>query len=139
VAVADAILLKPGPFDDREREIMRKHSADGARLLSGGTSELVQMAEEIALFHHERWDGRGYPCGLRADEIPLTARIVSVADAFDALIHERPYKEAWSMPDALAEIEAQRGQQFDPQVVDALLRLNDQSVLPSIANEPSLH
>ena len=139
VAVADAILLKPGPFDEREREIMRKHSADGARLLSGGTSELVQMAEEIALFHHERWDGRGYPCGLRADEIPLTARIVSVADAFDALIHERPYKEAWSMPDALAEIEAQRGQQFDPQVVDALLRLNDQSVLPSIANEPSLH
>ena len=105
VAVADAILLKRGPFEENEREIMRKHSADGARLLSGGTSELVQMAEEIALFHHERWDGNGYPCGLQADEIPLTARIVSVADAFDALTHERPYKAAWSVPDALAEMD----------------------------------
>jgi putative two-component system response regulator len=103
---------------------MRKHSARGATLLSGGTSELVQMAEEIALFHHERWDGMGYPCGLKADEIPLAARIVSVADAFDALIHERPYKEAWSVSEALAEIQRERGQQFDPQVVDALFRLH---------------
>ncbi|NLE11375.1 MAG: response regulator, partial [Actinobacteria bacterium] len=123
VAISDSVLLKRGPFDDSEREVMRKHSALGAKLLSGGTSELVQMAEEIALFHHERWDGLGYPCGLEADEIPLTARIVAVADAFDALIHERPYKPAWSIPDALAEIERERGGQFDPQVVDALLRL----------------
>ena len=108
---------------------MRKHSALGAKLLSGGTSELVQMAEEIALFHHERWDGSGYPCGLEADEIPLTARIVSVADAFDALIHERPYKVAWSIPDALAEIERERGGQFDPQIVDALLRLSRENRL----------
>ncbi|MBN1629008.1 MAG: response regulator [Thermoleophilia bacterium] len=124
VAISDAVLLKKGPFDESEREAMRKHSALGAKLLSGGTSELVQMAEEIALFHHERWDGGGYPCGLEADEIPLTARIVSVADAFDALIHERPYKVAWSIPDALAEIERERGGQFDPQVVDALMRLS---------------
>jgi len=129
VAISDSVLLKRGPFDDSEREVMRKHSALGAKLLSGGTSELVQMAEEIALFHHERWDGLGYPCGLEADEIPLTARIVAVADAFDALIHERPYKPAWSIPDALAEIERERGGQFDPQVVDALLRLTRENRL----------
>jgi putative two-component system response regulator len=102
-------------------------------LLSGGTSELVQMAEEIALFHHERWDGNGYPCGLQADEIPLTARIVAVADTFDALIHERPYKEAWSVPQALAEIGRERGGQFDPRVVDALLRLHQRDMLGSPA------
>ena len=129
VAIADAVLLKQGPFDETERETMRKHSALGAKLLSGGTSELVQMAEEIALFHHERWDGLGYPCGLEADEIPLTARIVSVADAFDALIHERPYKQAWAVPDALAEIERESGGQFDPQVVSALLRLSSEGRL----------
>lgn len=129
VAIADAVLLKKGPFDENEREVMRKHSALGAKLLSGGTSELVQMAEEIALFHHERWDGLGYPCGLEGDEIPLTARVVSVADAFDALIHERPYKDAWSVQDALAEIERERGGQFDPQVVDALLRLHREGSL----------
>ncbi len=87
------------------------------------------MAEEIALFHHERWDGNGYPCGLQGDEIPLTARIVSVADAFDVLTHERPYKNAWSLTDALAEIGRERGGQFDPQVVDALLRLHQQGLL----------
>jgi putative two-component system response regulator len=123
VAIADSVLLKNGLFDEEERETMRKHSAHGAKLLSGGTSELVQMAEEIALFHHERWDGQGYPCGLEADEIPMTARIVAVADSFDAIIHIRPYKEAWSIPDAIAEIERERGGQFDPRVVDALLSL----------------
>jgi putative two-component system response regulator len=129
VGVADAILLKPGPFDDKEREIMRKHAAEGARLLSGGTSELVQMAEEIALFHHERWDGCGYPCGLKEDEIPLAARIVSVADTFDALVHQRPYKPAWSIAAAIAEIERESGRQFDPQVVRALLSLYRQGLL----------
>ena len=132
VAIPDAVLLKRGPFDDDEREIMHKHSERGATLLSGGTSELVQMAEEIALFHHERWDGRGYPCGLEGDEIPLTARVVAVADTFDALIHKRPYKEAWTVADAIAEIERERGHQFDPQVVDVLLRLHreDRLALP---------
>jgi putative two-component system response regulator len=130
VAIADEVLLKTGPFDDSERDIMRKHAALGAKLLSGGTSELVQMAEEIALFHHERWDGDGYPCGLEGDEIPLTARIVAVADAFDALTHIRPYKDAWPVPDAIAEIERERGGQFDPQVVDALLTLYKTDRLP---------
>jgi putative two-component system response regulator len=130
VAIADVVLLKEGPFDDKERDTMRNHSALGAKLLSGGTSELVQLAEEIALFHHERWDGEGYPCGLEAEEIPVTARIVAVADAFDALIHDRPYKAAWTLPDALAEIERERGGQFDPQVVDALLALYRTKRLP---------
>lgn len=138
VAIADSVLLKSGPFDMSERETMRKHSALGAKLLSGGTSELVQMAEEIALFHHERWDGKGYPCGLEADEIPLTARIVAVADAFDALTHVRPYKEAWSVPAALEEIERERGGQFDPQVVDALLSLHREDRLFLPEDEESL-
>jgi putative two-component system response regulator len=130
VAISDDVLLKQGPFDDNERENMRKHSALGAKLLSGGTSELTQMAEEIALFHHERWDGQGYPCGLEMEEIPMSARIVAVADAFDALTHVRPYKEAWAVPDAITEIERERGGQFDPQVVDALLTLYRTERLP---------
>jgi len=130
VAISDNVLLKQGPFDDSERENMRKHSALGAKLLSGGTSELAQMAEEIALFHHERWDGQGYPCGLEMEEIPISARIVAVADAFDALTHVRPYKEAWTVSDTLAEIERERGGQFDPQVVDALLTLYHSDRLP---------
>jgi putative two-component system response regulator len=129
VAIPDAVLLKQGPFDDDEREIMRKHSARGAALLSGGTSELVQMAEEIALFHHERWDGMGYPCGLQGDEIPLTARIVAVADTFDALIHARPYKEAWEVTEAIAELERGRSYQFDPDVVDVLLKIYNEGRL----------
>jgi putative two-component system response regulator len=132
VAITDAVLLKKGPFDDSEREAMRRHSALGAKLLSGGTSEFVKVAEEIALCHHERWDGQGYPHGHRGEDIPLAARIVSVADAFDALIHVRPYKAAWTVLEALAEIERERGGQFDPQVVDALLRLSRENrlVLP---------
>jgi len=80
----------------------------------------MKMAEQIAAAHHERWDGRGYPRGLRGEEIPLPARIVAVADTFDALVNVRPYKQAWPISDALAEIERERGWQFDPRVVDAL-------------------
>jgi len=82
------------------------------------------MAEEIAWSHHERWDGRGYG-GLSGEEIPLYGRITTVADVFDALTHERPYKQAWSVQDAVAEISRQRGQQFDPEVVDAFLRIHE--------------
>jgi response regulator RpfG family c-di-GMP phosphodiesterase len=130
VAIADAVLLKPGLFDHEEREVMRKHSARGAELLSGGTSELVQMAEEIAASHHERWDGHGYPLGLQGKEIPMTARIVAVVDALDAITHVRPYKPAIPLPDAIAEITRERGGQFDPDVVDALLRLYERDELP---------
>jgi putative two-component system response regulator len=130
VAIADAILLKPGFLTPAERDVMREHSARGAELLSGGTSELVQMAEDIAASHHERWDGEGYPRGLKSKEIPLAARIVSVVDALDAITHMRPYKAAVPLCDAIAEIRRERACQFDPEAVDALLRLYTENRLP---------
>ena len=108
---------------DEEFDIIRRHTTIGAQLLSNGQSELVQLAETIALTHHERWDGNGYPSGLAGEDIPLPARIVSVTDVFDALVNERPYKPSWSVDEAVAEIETQKGRQFDPQVVEAFLPL----------------
>jgi len=121
VAIADKILLKEGSLTEDERVVMREHALLGAELLGGGGSEIMKMAEAIAQSHHERWDGQGYPHGLAGEDIPLPARIVSVADSFDALTHSRPYKEAWPVPEALAEIERESGLQFDPQVVKALM------------------
>lgn len=114
---------------------MRKHCVLGARLLGGGNSELMQMAEEIALFHRERWDGSGYPSRLKDGEIPLSARIVAVVDAFDALTHKRLYKEVWPLEDTIAELQHERGKQFDPKVVDALVRLYGQGQLSSDEQE----
>jgi putative two-component system response regulator len=126
IAISDQVLLKNGSFGAEEREIMQEHVLLGAELLSGGKSEIMQTAEQIALCHHERWDGQGYPRGLSGEAIPLLARIVAVADAFDALTHVRPYKEAWTVPEAVSEIERERGWQFDPDVVDALVRVQRQ-------------
>jgi cyclic di-GMP phosphodiesterase len=123
IGISDLILLKPGRLTDEEFATMKTHVAIGAALLAGGRSELVQMAERIARTHHERWDGRGYPAGLGAEDIPLEGRILAVADAFDAMTHERPYKHAWPIADAVAEITRQIGQQFDPRVVRAFLSL----------------
>jgi putative two-component system response regulator len=95
----------------------------GSALLSGGRSDIVQVAERIALSHHEKWDGRGYPLGLGTDDIPVEGRILAVADVFDALTHERPYKPAWPIAEAIAEITRESGRQFDPQVADAFLTL----------------
>jgi putative two-component system response regulator len=119
IGIADQILLKAGPLTGEELERMRRHAAIGAGILSGSTFALLQVAEEIALSHHERWDGSGYPGGLAGAAIPLAGRIVALADVYDALTHARPYKQAWSVDEALAEIERQRGLQFDPRVVDA--------------------
>jgi HD-GYP domain-containing protein (c-di-GMP phosphodiesterase class II) len=102
---------------------MQTHTTIGARILSGGHSELIQLAQSIALTHHERWDGSGYPHSRQGEKIPLAGRIVAVADTFDALTHVRPYKAAWGVPAALAEITAQRGHHFDPAVVDVFLAL----------------
>ena len=124
VAIEDEVLLKKGAFSAEERGVMREHALRGAQLLGGGRSDLMKMAEQIAAAHHERWDGHGYPCGLSGDEIPIAARIVAVADAYDALTNVRPYKEAWSVEEAMADIELERGAQFDPQVVDALGRVH---------------
>lgn len=123
IAISDLILLKPGKLTFEELGHMRTHAAIGANLLSEGRSEVVQMAERIAGSHHERWDGKGYPNQLAGDQIPLVGRILSVADVFDALTHDRPYKKAWSITDAVVEITRQSGQHFDPRVVDAFLKL----------------
>ena len=120
IALSDSILLKPGSLTPEEREIMQKHTEIGARILSQGTSELLQVAEIIALTHHERWDGRGYPRQLGGEDIPLPGRILAVADVFDALTHERPYKTAWTRREAMDEIEKNAGTQFDPRVVLAM-------------------
>lgn len=123
IAIADLILLKPGKLTDAEFEVMKTHAAAGAALLAGGNSEVVQMAERIAGSHHERWDGKGYPRQLAGEQIPVEAAIVSVADVFDALTHERPYKNAWSVPEAVAEITRLAGDAFSPDVVRAFLTL----------------
>lgn len=119
IGISDKILLKPGKFTCEEFVVMQHHTRIGAKILEGSTFELIQAAHDIALCHHERWNGEGYPRGLRGQEIPLLARIVSVADVFDALTMVRPYKAAWSIEAAYEEILSLSGSFFDPQVVDA--------------------
>lgn len=123
IGIPDQILLKPGKLTPEEFDIIKTHAEIGANLLAGGRSEMVQMAERIARTHHERWDGTGYPAGLKGEEIPIEGRITSVVDVFDALTNERPYKKAWPLEEAIAEIESQKGRQFDPDVVDAFTRV----------------
>lgn len=123
VSLPDRILLKPGPLTPEERQEMQRHAEIGASMLSGGNSNILQLAQTIARHHHERWDGSGYPDRLQGHNIPLAARITAVADVFDALTSERPYKPAWTRQDALQEILTQSGRQFDPEVVNALAHL----------------
>ena len=125
IGISDTILLKPGKLTDDEFELMRQHSVIGAKILSHGESSLLRMAERIALAHHERWDGYGYPNKLAGNNIPICARIVSVADVLDALTHERPYKKAWAVEDALEEIKDNAGKQFDPKIVEIALTVFD--------------
>jgi putative two-component system response regulator len=101
---------------------MQTHTTIGAQLLAGSSSDVVQMAEQIALSHHERWDGRGYPDGLAGEDIPFESRICTIADVFDALVSERPYKKAWPVSEALAEIARMSGSAFEPWLVDVFLR-----------------
>lgn len=126
LAIPDRILLKPGKLTEQEFEVMKTHAELGARLLSSGGSPVLQMAATIAATHHERWDGRGYPKGLAGETIPLVGRIVAVADVFDALTHDRPYKPAWPIEQAIAEIGSGAGSQFDPRVVAAFLGLREE-------------
>jgi putative two-component system response regulator len=132
IGIPDAILLKPGKLTQAEFEQIKRHTTIGADILSGSRSRLLRMAESIALTHHERWDGSRYPLGLAGEEIPLAGRIVAVADVFDALTHERPYKEAWSISDAVAEIVSQSGRQFDPAIVEAFTSLEHAALLTSV-------
>jgi putative two-component system response regulator len=129
IGIPDSILLKEGRLTAEERSLMETHTGIGARILSGSRYPLLQFAEEIAMAHHERWDGGGYPNGLRGKEIPVSGRIVAVADVFDSLTHVRPYKPAWTVLETVTEIKAEAGRHFDPQVVEALLRIVPEAVL----------
>jgi HD-GYP domain-containing protein (c-di-GMP phosphodiesterase class II) len=119
IAIPDHVLLKPGRLTDEEFEVVKTHAVLGARVLAGSDSDLLACAERVARSHHERWDGSGYPDGLGGDAIPLEGRLVHVADVFDVLVHERPYKESWTVEAAAEEIRRGAGTQFDPQVVAA--------------------
>jgi HD-GYP domain-containing protein (c-di-GMP phosphodiesterase class II) len=128
IGITDLIMLKPGKLTFEEFERMKTHTTIGATMLSNGQSPLLKMAETIALTHHERFDGKGYPSGLAGENIPLVGRIVAVADVYDALRCERPYKPSWSVEEARFEIESQAGQHFDAQVVKVFLELLDAGV-----------
>jgi two-component system response regulator RpfG len=121
IAIPDAVLMKPGPLSEDEIAVMRRHPQIGHQLLNGSQNRIIQMGAVIALRHHERYDGSGYPDGLVGDAIPIEARIVAVADVLDALLSPRPYKPAWPLERAREHIEAGRGSHFDPRCVDALL------------------
>ncbi len=121
VAVPDSILMKPGPLTPDEFDVMKTHTTVGAEILSGSTSPLIQLAAEVALNHHERWDGTGYPSGLHTEQIPISGRIVTVADVYDALTSHRTYKHAWTALEAITYIVGARGAQFEPRIVDAFI------------------
>ena len=126
IGIPDHILLKPGGLDEDEWLIMKSHTTKGAEILAGSTSPLIQMAETIARTHHERWDGSGYPSGLKGHEIPLVGRICAVCDVFDALGSRRPYKEPWTPSRVLQEIAQGSGSHFDPELVAAFLEISAQ-------------
>ena len=127
IGVPDAILLKPGRLLPDEMDVMRGHPEIGGAIIPDHSAEVIRMAKRIALTHHERWDGDGYPAGLKGTEIPLEGRIAALCDVYDALVSTRPYKEAWSQDRVVEHFLANRGKHFDPHLVDAFLR-----ILPAI-------
>jgi putative two-component system response regulator len=126
IGIPDRILLKPQRLNPNEWSVMKRHTIIGAQILQGSDVSFVRLAEVIALTHHERWDGKGYPHGLSGKEIPLVGRISAVADVFDALTSRRPYKEPISVEDSCSIIREGRGQRFDPEVVDAFFDASEQ-------------
>ena len=126
VGISDNILLKPGRLDEAEFEIMKQHASFGYELLKGSASSVLQAGAEIALGHHEKYDGSGYPSGLKGEDIPIFCRIVAVADVFDALTSERPYKKAWTVEEAIDFLMAGSGKHFDPDCVKAFLAAWDE-------------
>jgi len=125
IGIPDHILLKPGRLDAREMETMKTHARIGAEIIGDHDSDLLRMARSVALTHHEKWDGGGYPGGLAGERIPLEGRIVAIADVYDALTSERPYKRAWSVEAALAYMKEQAGISFDPRLLDLFLGMAD--------------
>lgn len=132
IGIPDSILLKPGKLTSQEFEVMKTHVQLGIKLLSPNNSRLVRMAKLIALTHHERWDGKGYPKGLQGQDIPLVGQIVAVADVYDALVSKRPYKHAWKAQEAIDEIKVSKGSAFAPKVVDAFMGVVDSAFKPSL-------
>ena len=140
IGVPDAILLKTTPLTEEEFSVMQAHANIGAQILSGSEFAILQTAEQIASSHHERWDGSGYPRGLAGEDIPLAGRLVALADVFDALVHERPYKPAWPVDRAVDEIVSLAGSHFDPTVVHAFVGLDHERLVDAItlaAPEPA--
>lgn len=127
IGIPDRVLLKPGKLDAEEWKIMQTHVDIGVEILSGSDSILMNMAAEIAQNHHEKWDGSGYPCGLAGEDIPLTGRVVAVADVFDALTTERPYKKAWPIEEAVEFLKEQSGKHFEPELIVCFI-----DILPDI-------
>jgi putative two-component system response regulator len=127
IGIPDIILLKPGRLSDEEWQIMRTHPEIGAGIIGEQSSELLEMARSVALTHHEKWDGSGYPHGLRGEDIPLEARIVAIADVFDALTTKRPYKPAWSIEQATEMLRGCAGSHFDPRLVPLFI-----DILPQV-------
>ena len=121
IGIPDSILLKPGKLDDDEWKVIRKHPAFGYEIIGEHSSELLENARVVALTHHEKWDGTGYPNGTAGEDIPLVGRITAVADVFDALTSNRPYKEAWPVEKALSVINEESGKHFEPMMVDAFM------------------
>ena len=122
IGIPDNILLKQGGLEVEEWEIMKSHAQIGADILSGDDSDLLRMAQEIALTHHEKWDGSGYPNNLKGEEIPLVGRLCAIADVFDALASDRPYKKAWSVEKVVDLIKSENGKHFDPALVDLFMQ-----------------
>ena len=137
VAIPDAILQKPGPLTEEEFETMKSHTTVGATVFAGSRSTLIQLAAEVALSHHERWDGSGYPHGLVGEAIPLSGRLVAVADVYDALITAHRYKHAWTSSDAVEHIVAGRGTQYEPRIVDALVEVIGRRARAASPDEPA--
>jgi len=125
IGIPDSILLRPGKLSSDEEIYLREHCMIGAELLRSDSSDLLKMAETIALSHHERWDGQGYPNNLKAESIPIAGRITSVVDVFDTLTHTRPYRRAWTRQEALELLREERGRHFDPNVIDAFMNIVD--------------
>ncbi|MDH0339344.1 response regulator [Metapseudomonas otitidis] len=122
IGIPDAVLRKPGKLDADEWAVMRQHVSIGAKIIGEHPSGLLRMAQRIALTHHEKWDGSGYPNGLAGEDIPIEGRIVAIADVFDALTSERPYKQAWPVEEAVAFLREQSGQHFDPDLVELFIQ-----------------
>lgn len=126
IGIPDSVLLKPGRLDDAELKVMRRHPQIGGQIIPEDSADVIRMAKRIALTHHERWDGAGYPAGLKGEEIPLEGRIAAICDVYDALLSERPYKEPWTQDAALTYLRDNSGRHFDPDLVATFLEMAPQ-------------